>query len=215
MTENSTENQPNTLNPHHEQLSVFKRARISLSGAWTPAILTALIIGAVSIASGIIPLGSIIVMGPLYLGAAIWALKFVRKENYDYDDVFAGFNNFGNALVTGLLMILIIFGFFLLFIIPGIIAALALSQSFFILAENPDMKPTDVLRKSRDMMRGHKGDLFAIYIVFFLLSLACLLTLGIGFFFLVPYTRIVLTHFYLDVRGEEAAEEKNMKHLVE
>ena len=149
-----------------EEVSLFTLAQNSLRGKWVPAILTALIIGIVSGVSSIIPLGSLIIYGALYLGAAIWALKFVRNENFDYDDIFAGFNNFGNALAMGLLQMLIIIGFTLLLIIPGIIAALSLSQSFFIMAENPDIKPSDALRKSHEMMKGNRAELFGIYLVF-------------------------------------------------
>lgn len=197
-----------------EKASLFTLAQNSLQGRWVPAILTALIIGIVSAVSSIIPFGSLIIYGALYLGAGIWALKFVRNENFDYEDVFAGFNNFGNALAMGLLQFLIIMGFTLLLIIPGIIAALSLSQSFFIMADNPGITPSDALRKSHEMMKGNRSELFGIYLVFFLLAILSIITLGIGFIFLIPYMRILLTHFYLRLKGENPDEVKEIDHLI-
>jgi uncharacterized membrane protein len=203
------------LQTNNQFKSVYQLAQDSLRGNWGPAILTSLLIGVVSAASGIVPLGSLIIYGPLYVGAAIWSLKFVRKEKYDYENVFDGFQRFADNLILGLLQALIILGLMLLLIVPGIIGALALSQSFFIMAEDSNIKPSDALRKSREMMDGHKAELFGIYLVFLLLGIVCLITLGIGFLFLIPYMRIVLTHFYFKVRGEDPNELKEIDHLIE
>jgi uncharacterized membrane protein len=152
---------------YEKDKGIFSIALDTLNGQWVPAIVTSIIIGLVSAAASFVPLGSLLIYGPLYLGAAIWALKFVQGKEYDYEDVFKGFNNFGKALGVGVLTGLIVLGFTLLLIVPGIIAALALSQVFFIQAENPDMEPSEILRKSRDMMQGHKTELFVIYLVMY------------------------------------------------
>jgi uncharacterized membrane protein len=199
---------------YEKDKGIFSIALDTLSGQWVPAIVTSIIIGLVSAAASFVPLGSLLIYGPLYLGAAIWALKFVQGKEYDYEDVFKGFNNFGKALGVGVLTGLIVLGFTLLLIVPGIIAALALSQVFFIQAENPDMEPSEILRKSRDMMQGHKTELFVIYLVIVLLAIACLITLGIGFIFLIPFIRIVMTHFYLKIRGP-IEEQDIMDQLIE
>jgi uncharacterized membrane protein len=174
-----------------------------------------IIIGLVSAAASFVPLGSLLIYGPPLLGCGHLGFKICsREKKYDYEDVFKGFNNFGKALGVGVLTGLIVLGFTLLLIVPGIIAALALSQVFFIQAENPDMEPSEILRKSRDMMQGHKTELFVIYLVIVLLAIACLITLGIGFIFLIPFIRIVMTHFYLKIRGP-IEEQDIMDQLIE
>ena len=48
----------------------------------------------------------------------------------------------------------------LLLIIPGIIAWLRYSQTWYILADNNNISPMDAIRKSKEMMVGNIGKLF-------------------------------------------------------
>jgi uncharacterized membrane protein len=63
------------------------------------------------------------------------------------------------------------------------------------------MKPQDALKKSKSMMDGHKLKLFYLCLRFFLLALLCILTLGIGFFWLIPYGHVTMAKFYDDIKG--------------
>ena len=114
-----------------------------------------------------------------------------------------GFKNFGNALGTYILMGIIVFVFMLLLIIPGIIRAIAYSQTMYILAKNPSISAMDALKKSRSMMDGHKLDYFILNLSFIGWGLLCILTLGIGFLWLIPYIRISLAHFHNELAGDE------------
>ena len=178
--------------------NLFSAAKESMKGRWGEAIVTSIVIGVVV---GALPGIGLIIAGPIYLGAATWALKYIRKEEYEIGDVFSGFSNFVNAFVAALLIgIIISVGIFIL-IVPGIIAALGLSQTFFIMSEDSKISPTDAMSKSWEMMKGYKAKLFGIYIYFILLGIACIFTLGIGFFFLIPYQRTVLAMFYERITG--------------
>jgi uncharacterized membrane protein len=88
----------------------------------------------------------------------------------------------------------------LLLVIPGIIAALGYSMTFYILADDESIKAEDALKKSKLMMEGHKLKLFYLYLRFFLLALLCVLTLGIGFLWLIPFINITMAKFYDDIR---------------
>lgn len=174
---------------------------------WGQAILASVIFGLISAVTGAIPFGSLIVGGPLMLGYSIWALKVAREEDFQIDYLFDGFRNFGNSLATYLLSVLLIILWSLLLIIPGIIKALAYSQAIFILADEPDIRPMEALRKSEAMMKGHKTKYFLLGLIFMLLSIACILTLGIGFFFLMPVMQITVARFYDEVRANYTGEE--------
>ncbi|MDO7206189.1 DUF975 family protein [Paraclostridium bifermentans] len=50
------------------------------------------------------------------------------------------------------------------------------------------------------MMKGHKFDYFVLELSFIGWSILCVLSLGIGFLWLVPYFEITLTNFYLKVK---------------
>jgi len=87
----------------------------------------------------------------------------------------------------------------LLLIIPGIIAALSYSQAFFILADNPSLSASEVLSKSKEIMDGHKLKLFFLGFNFIGWSFLCILTLGIGFLWLIPYMKVSYASFYNEI----------------
>jgi uncharacterized membrane protein len=186
-------------------------ARKILSENWGGAIVATLIYLAISMVIGFIPGASLILGGPLMLGWALWALGVNRNQDFDYNKIFEGFNNFGNSLVTYLLMIVFIILWTLLLIIPGIIKGLAYSQIFYILADKPDIKPMEALRQSEAMMKGNKTKYFLLMLLFFLLALACVLTLGIGFLFLIPLIQVTTARFYQELKG---GEENNEVELI-
>lgn len=87
-----------------------------------------------------------------------------------------------------------------LFIIPGIILAMAYSQSDYILAENPELKATEAMKKSREMMKGQKWSLFKLGLSF----IGWIILAGIvpaGMLLLSPYTEAADAAFYLDRTG--------------
>jgi uncharacterized membrane protein len=196
----------NTDNP-----ALLRAARESLRGKWGTAILTFFVYTLLTAGpgslnrhgSGVSISGSLTLLigGPLALGAAIFSLALARGKEARIDQLFQGFNYFSNALVTYLLLVLYVLLWTLLLIIPGIIAALGYSMTFYILADDPQTKPQEALKKSKAMMNGHKEKLFYLCIRFFLLALLCILTLGIGFLWLVPYVHVTMAKFYDDVKG--------------
>ncbi|MBN2531213.1 MAG: DUF975 family protein [Deltaproteobacteria bacterium] len=181
-------------------------ARQVLSGAWGLAIGTYLVYGLVTGVIQSVPylggLAMLIVGGPFTLGLATFSLKFSRQENPDLGLIFSGFNDFGRALGAYLLQGLFIFLWTLLLIVPGIIKAYSYSMTFFILVDNPNLGPAEAITKSREIMDGKKGKLFCLGCRFIGWALLCILTLGIGFLWLVPYIYISVAKFYDDIATE-------------
>ena len=185
---------------------IMSDARESLTGKWPLAIGTFLIFLLVSMGAALIPVaGQVIgflIAGPLAVGGAFFALNIVREQAAKTDDLFFGFNNnLGNSILAYLLVFVFVFIGFVLLIIPGIIVALAFSQTWFILAENPSMDSYDAIIKSMNMMNGYKWQYFKIGLRLFGLGLLCLLTLGIGFLWLLPYQYVVYAKFYEQVKA--------------
>jgi uncharacterized membrane protein len=83
----------------------------------------------------------------------------------------------------------------------SIYANLCYSQTFYILAESPDMGAWDALRHSKMMMDGHKWRLSFLYLWFFLIGLLGLLTCCIGFLWILPLIYTSLAMFYDDLRA--------------
>ena len=185
---------------------IMSDARESLTGKWPLAIGTFLIFLLVSMGAALIPVaGQVIgflIAGPLAVGGAFFALNIVREQAAKTDDLFFGFNNnLGNSILAYLLVFVFVFIGFILLIIPGIIVALALSQTWFILAENPSMDSYEAIIKSKNMMKGYKWQYFKIGLRLFGLGLLCLLTLGIGFLWLLPYQYVVYAKFYEQLKA--------------
>ena len=190
-----------------QNIDLMRRAREALKGKWALAIGTFIVNmllagswGSIERSASLI---SLVLAGPLSLGAAIFSISLARGKEAMLEQLFQGFKRFGTALGAYLLMMLYVLLWTLLFIIPGVIAALSYSLTFYILADDESIKAEDALKKSKVMMNGYKMKLFKLYLRFFLLSLLCILTLGIGFLWLIPYANITMAFFYDDVKGNE------------
>nr|WP_180485193.1 DUF975 family protein [Treponema socranskii] len=81
-------------------------------------------------------------------------------------------------------------------IIPGIVKAIAYSQTFFIVAEFPHVPVMQALDISKKITRGHKADLFVLYLSFLGWYLLCVLTLGIASLWVVPYQTMTCVNAY-------------------
>ena len=188
---------------------IMSEARASLDGKWPLAIGTFLILLLISMGAALIPYAgqviTILMAGPLAVGAAFFALNIVKDQAAKTDDLFFSFNNnLSNSILAYLLFVAFALIGFVLLIIPGIIVALALSQTLFILAENPSMDSYDAIMSSKKMMDGYKFKLFKIQLRLLGLGLLCLLTLGIGFLWLIPYQNVVCAKFYEEVKAANA-----------
>jgi uncharacterized membrane protein len=143
---------------------------------------------------------SFIISGPLNLGVAFYFLKYARGQNSQIEDIFSGFRNFGNAFLLNLLTFIFVALWSLLFIIPGIIAAISYSMSYYIMHDNPGMSSTEALRASKELMRGNKGKYFMFVLSFagwFILGLA---TFGIGLLWVGAYYQTAKANFYQDLK---------------
>lgn len=200
------------------QPSLMKEAKASLSGRWGLAVPAYLVFILVSGFLGLIPILPLILSGPFSLGVAMFCLRLARDEHAEIGNIFDGFKNFGTALAAYIVMMILVALGFLFFIVPGIILALGLSQTFYIIADNPEVEPIEALKQSWEMMKGHKMDFFILGLRFIPWLLLCLLTLGIGIFWLAPYAGVTFAKFYDRLSGGIASidgSEDIERHLVD
>ncbi len=198
-----------------ENVVLMKMARESLKGKWGLAIGAFLVVYLIGGAIQAIPKGGggilyLIIGGPFALGMAIFSLSFSRHQEPRFEQVFEGFREFGRALGAYLLIILYVFLWLLLLIVPGIIAALSYSMTFFFMVDDSSVKAPDALKKSKQMMKGYKWKLFRLYLRFFGWALLCILTLGIGFLWVTPWFHVTTAHFYNDIKDNPAVTVKTV-----
>ena len=117
-------------------------------------------------ASAITIVGPLIIAGPMTLGLSRGFLELARKKKTSFSVLFSGFKDFKRAFCTFLLVALKTALWTLLFVVPGIIAAIRYSLSFFVLADNPDIKARDAIEKSKQMMKGKKWKFFGVSVCF-------------------------------------------------
>jgi uncharacterized membrane protein len=185
---------------------ITQKARETLRGRWGLAIgfslLLILISMVINMVTQFVPGGGIVswlVQGPLQLGGVIFYLHYTRRGKPTLDMLFVGFRYFGKALAVYFLMMLFVFLWMLLLIIPGIIASYAYSQAWYLLTNDPSLGAMEAIRRSKAMMQGHKWRLFCLYIRFIGWSLLCLLTFGIGYLWLIPYMWTSMACFHNDL----------------
>lgn len=185
---------------------LMRKAYDKLSNKWPIAILTFFIyltiIASVGSIKHVGSLLSLFITGPFLLGGAGFSLAIYRDKEFKLEMIFQGFNRFSTSVSAYLTMILLIILWSILFIIPGIIAALSYSLTFYILSDDPSISATAALNKSKKMMDGYKLKLFNLYLRLFLLTLLCILTLGIGFFWFIPYKNITMAAFYEELNSQ-------------
>lgn len=190
-----------------ENAVLMRQARESLKGKWGIAVGTFLLYQVLMIAIQSIPKGGgllyLIIAGPMALGIVIFSLALSRNQNPKIEQIFEGFKRFGQALIVSILMMVFIFLWALLLIIPGIIAALSYSMTYFIMVDDISISASDAIKKSKKMMYGNKWKLFCLHFRFFGWALLCILSLGIGFLWLTPYIQVSIAKFYEDIKGGE------------
>lgn len=143
-------------------------------------------------------LGSII-----EVGYASFNLTLTDRLSPSIEQLFSYFSYWKTMALAALWRTLYIFGWSLLFIIPGIVAGYSYAMTPYILAENPEMEPKDAIRASKEMMIGNRWRLFCLEISFIGWSLLASLTFGIGYFVLTPYQQAAQAAFYRELTGAQ------------
>ena len=193
------------------------KALEQLKGNWTEPVLATLVYFViVSILAGMqaIPaIGSLIyfvaalLIFPVYgAGYGIAMLTFFRgdKNNLISKSFDPLKNEYGRYLGTMLLVFVYTFLWTLLLIIPGIIKSLSYGLTVYILKDNPEMKNNEAIELSMKMMDGYKWKLFVLQLSFLGWALLGILTLCIGYLWLVPYIQTTMAAFYEERKADFA-----------
>ena len=143
-----------------------------------------------------------VIGGSVSIGHNRFCLKLVDGEQAQFEDLFSGFDIFGNAFVLNLLITLKVIAWSLLFVIPGIVAAYRYSMATYIMAENPGMQATEAIERSKALMDGRKGDLFCLDLSFIGWAILALIPAGLGFIWLIPYMYTAQAAFYEELKKD-------------
>ena len=158
---------------------------------------------ATSVFYGIGFIAVFIVTGPLMYGVCRTTVECVEGKQWEIGHVFCGFKEkFGVSFLLYLLQSLFTMLWTLLFIIPGIVKSYSYALAFYIQQEGEEMEAVDCITKSRQMMNGHKWQLFCLDFSFIGWYIVGALCLGIGIYFVTPYHEMARANFYEAVKAE-------------
>ena len=195
----------------------------ALTGRWSAAVIATLVYlvigGVVSSvcsapanwlgnAAGLLTLVSLLVSLPLGYGYMIALLGYYRnREQTDlpFESLFEGFKDFSRVFGTLFLVMIYVMLWSLLLVIPGIIKSLQYSMTYFVLKDHPEMSFNAAIEESMRLMKGHLWELFCLLISFIGWLILCILTLGIGSFWVIPWMEMSMCAFYEDLVREDAA----------
>ena len=186
-----------------------QQAKEQLKGNSGMLVLCGVIYFAISMVLSMIPyvgaIATLFVIPPIYLGLFIVLLNVTYGEKVEVGTLFEPFSNcFGTSIIANLLVGIYTLGWTLLFIIPGLVKQYSYAMTFYILAENPNMTANEAITESRQIMNGHKLELFVLHLSFIPWILLSCITFGIAYVYVLPYMNLTITNFYHNIKRKNA-----------
>ena len=137
-----------------------------------------------------------ILTGLATAGYIKYILNFVRTGKFNTNDIFDTIKEkWLNILIAEILSTIIISLCTFLFVVPGIIMALAYAFVSFIVIDT-DTAGSDSLKASREMMKGYKWNYFVFGLSFIGWIILVPFTFGILLIWLYPYMTIAYAIYY-------------------
>lgn len=148
----------------------------------------------------------LIILMPMGWGVGVMFLDMIRGKKLTYEWLIEGYRNgfLWPVLGTTLLQGVYIFLWTLCLIIPGIIKNYSYIMTPFVLLDQPELKFDAAIERSMTLMKGYKWKFFCLQLSFIGWAFLSILTLGIGFLFLIPYMQTAAAFFYEDLKAEHA-----------
>lgn len=137
---------------------------------------------------------------PLLVGKASFFLRSSRGEDEIKELIFPFSCEYKNVVKTMFLKRLFISLWSILFVIPGIVKSYDWYLVEYILSENPSMDARAARELSRDMMYGHKLNVFVLDLSFIGWYFLGYLAFGIGVIFVKPYVETTRSELYRYLR---------------
>lgn len=138
---------------------------------------------------------------PIILIIVSYILILVGFSIYAYNLLLSTVSS--GLLLTGAIMMLTGLIVWLVSLIYAMVKYLLYILSFFILYDNPDMKPKEVVNESYKLMKGHRGTFFWLLITFIGWILLASIVFGIGYLWVIPYILVAQIIFYETLAGKE------------
>ena len=148
---------------------------------------------------------SLLVLPIIKYGGDWLYLRYMRDENPNIADIFAGFKKgYLNVVLANLLVFAICGIGFVLFIVPGLIFACRLSFVSYLVMDK-GLDPVAAIEKSWNMTRGHGWRIFGMYLLGIPLVLCCFFLVIVGALFALMWIGTAFASLYHAVDLEDQA----------
>jgi membrane-anchored glycerophosphoryl diester phosphodiesterase (GDPDase) len=148
----------------------------------------ALVVGSIVAVIGSI---LIVTIAPLFYGLTYMALKGVKGEKVEINDVFEGFHHFVKSWIFAIITGVLLFVGYMAFVIPGVILSILLVYALPLLVIK-DYNSIDAIRESISFSRENLADTLVIFVVgVFINFVGGAITFG--FIFSLPFATILYT----------------------
>lgn len=135
------------------------------------------------------------------VGFTFYGMKLARGQAAGFSTLFEGFTDVSRVLLAGILTSIFTFLWSMLFFFPGIVAAYRYRMTFRILKDHPDISALTAISMSKEMMYGHKLDLFILDLSFIGWLILSSITFGIVGLWVYPYQSATEANFYDALQG--------------
>jgi uncharacterized membrane protein len=114
-------------------------------------------------------------------------------------------DGFFNYLVAAILFGIGVFFGLVLLIVPGIIFAVVFHYFGYAIVQQPELGAIDALKRSADITRGYRWQLFGLALLLMLINFVGLLACGIGVLFTYGISAIAIAYAYKTLSGQAVA----------
>lgn len=145
-----------------------------------------------------------VLLAPLTAGMNKLSLSAMQEKEIKFGILFNPFNEYGRYVWGVLRPALFTMLWTLLFIVPGIIAALRYSQTLFLMVDDPSLDAESAMKRSCELVKGAKWRLFGYGVLWGVVGISVsVLTLCIGLLWLIPFVMCFYAQFYLSLCEEK------------
>ena len=129
------------------------------------------------------------------MGITLIMLRVYDRTETHYGDLFEPVRLFWKYLVVVVLTMIVVLVGTLLFIIPGIIASVALFFAPYLVIDR-NMGPIEAMKESLHITNGHKWNIFMLGLIVAGLNLLGFLALGVGLLVTVPLSWLAAVYVF-------------------
>ena len=192
------------------RVEIKSQAKVNFNAQYWTCVVAFIVYTAISgvLSGATAGIAALLLMPPLTVGYAFFSRKIYQGETGDIGEMLTtAFADYGKTLVGILWMYLFTVLWTLLFIIPGIVKAIAYSMTPYILSDPDleDIEAKDALRVSMKMTDGYKGEIFVMALSFLGWLILSGITFGIvAVFYTGPYMSTSFAGLYEELKKNAA-----------